>query len=317
MGKAVRVGGAGGPDDGGQAMRVEQVRAFVVLAEELNFRRAAARLFVSQPTLTAQLHQLEHHLGVELFDRGPGGTRLTPRGSELLPAAREVLASIDELSHLAGSGPPPGRRRRVRIGLGPDGIGAATWPAIQALAGAREDLEPNVTPHLFSTVLAAFDRGDVDALLLHGPVDAGPTRTVVTVGTVPVGVLVPRHHWLARRTAIPVDEVMPHMRAVPPHEMGEAFTRFWYPAHHGRPSPVRMTSEQTPQMASEAARSGLVGLWPSDVPVPSASGAVLRPLVEELHAPLQVVVRPGWPLTDDLVEAARAGLVITSTSSCG
>jgi Bacterial regulatory helix-turn-helix protein, lysR family len=43
-------------------MRLEQVRAFVVLAEELNFRRAAARLFVSQPTLTAQLHQLERDL---------------------------------------------------------------------------------------------------------------------------------------------------------------------------------------------------------------------------------------------------------------
>ena len=300
-------------------MRVEQVRAFVVLAEELNFRRAAARLFVSQPTLTAQLHHLERDLGVELFDRGPGGTRLTPRGSELLPAAREVLGSIEELWHLAGSGPRahPGRRRRVRVGLGPDGIGAATWPAIQSLAAAREDLEPHVTPHLFSTVLPAFDRGDVDALLLHGPVDAGPTRTVVTVGTVPVGVLLPRHHWLARRTAIPLDEVVPHMRAVPPREMGEAFTRFWYPAHHGRHSSVRMTSEQTPQMASEAARSGLVGLWPTDIPVPAGSGAVLRPLVEVLHAPLQVVVRPGWPLTDDLVQAARAGLVVTSTSSCG
>ena len=66
-------------------MRVEQVRAFVVLAEELNFRRAAARLFVSQPTLTAQLHQLERDLGVVLFDRGPGGTRLTPTRCRAAP----------------------------------------------------------------------------------------------------------------------------------------------------------------------------------------------------------------------------------------
>lgn len=294
-------------------MRVEQVRAFVVLAEELNFRRAAARLFVSQPTLTAQLHQLEHHLGVELFDRGPGGTRLTARGSELLPAAREVLASIDELSHLAGSG-PAGRRRRVRVGLGPDGIGAATWPAIQALAGAREDLEPIVTPHLFSTVLPAFDRGHVDALLLHGPVDQGEARRVLTVGTVRVGVLVPRHHWLAGQDAVDLDDVVPQIRAVPPVEMGVAFTRFWYPTHPSRPAPVRMASEQTPEMASEAALAGLVGLWPTDIAVPPASGAVVRPLVQELRAPLQVVVRPGWPLTDDLVAAARAGVLVTSST---
>ena len=299
-------------------MRVEQVRAFVVLAEELNFRRAAARLYVSQPTLTAQLHQLERDLGVDLFDRGPGGTRLTARGSELLPAAREVLGSIEELYHLAGAGSPPRRGRRVRVGLGPDGIGAATWPAVQALAAARADLQLSVTPLLFSTVLPAFDRGDVDAVLLHGPVDELGPRRVVTVGTVPVAALVPRHHWLAARSTVDIDDVLPYIRAVPPRQMGEAFTRFWYPPHPERSSPVRMASEQTPEMASEAARSGLVGLWPGDIPVPPESGAVLRPLRQELWAPLQVVVRRGWPLTHELVAAARSGLrVVPSTSPSG
>ena len=296
-------------------MRLEQVRAFVVLAEELNFRRAAARLFVSQPTLTAQLHQLERELGVELFDRGPGGTRLTARGTELVPAAREVLGSIEELCHLAGTGPPPRRGRRVRVGLGPDGIGAATWPAVQALAAARPDLEVSVTPLLFSTALPAFDRGDVDALLLHGPVDELGFRRVVTVGTVPVGVLLPRHHWLAARRTVDLDDVVPHVRAEPPREMGEAFTRFWFPPHPARSSPVTMGSEQTPEMASEAARSGLVGLWPTDVPVPPSSGAVVRALSQDLCAPLQVVVRRGWPPGDDVVAAAATGLRVVPASS--
>jgi DNA-binding transcriptional LysR family regulator len=295
-------------------MRVEQVRAFVVLAEELNFRRAAARLFVSQPTLTAQLHLLERDLGVELFERGPGGTRLTAWGAELLPAARGVLGSIEELSHLAGSGPPPCRPRRVRLGLGPDGIGPATWPAVQALAAARPDLELSVTPLLFSTVLPAFDRGDVDALLLHGPVDESPVRRVVTVGRVRVGVLVPQHHWLADRATLDLDEVVPVIRAVPPREMGEAFARFWYPVHPAPASPVRMSSERTPEMASEAARTGLVGLWPTDIPVPPSSGAVVRALAPEQWAPLQVVTWQGWPLTDDLVAAARCGLQVAAAS---
>jgi len=289
-------------------MRLEGLRAFVVLAEELNFRRAAARLFVSQPTLTAQLHQLERELGVELFDRGPGGTRLTTRGGELVPAAREVLDGIEELAHLAGAGPPPRRRRRVRVGLGPDGIGGATWPAVQALAAARPDVELSVTPLLFSTVLPAFDRGDVDALLLHGPVDELGSRRVVTVGNVPVGVLLPRHHWLASRDTVDLDDVLPYVRAEPPEEMGEALSRFWFPPRAARSAPVRMGSEQTPEMASEAARSGLVGMWPTDIPVPPSSGAVVRALRQELCAPLQVVVRPGWPLADDLVAAARSGL---------
>ena len=228
----------------GATMRVEHVRAFVVLAEELNFRRAAARLFVSQPTLTAQLHQLERDLGVTLFDRGPGGSRADRAGAELLPAAREVLGAVDELSHRAGAGPPPRRRRRVRVGLGPDGIGAATWLAVQAFAAARPDLELSVTPLVFSTVLPAFDRGDVDALLLHGPVDELGSRRVVTVGTVPVGALVPRHHWLADRRTVDLHEVVPYIRAVPPREMGEAFIRFWYPPHPERAAPVGTVSEQ-------------------------------------------------------------------------
>ena len=293
-------------------MRVELVRAFVVLAEELNFRRAAARLFVSQPTLTAQLHQLERDLAVVLFDRGPGGTRLTRRGAELLPAAREVLRSIEDLADLAGSG-SPARRRRVRLGLGPDGIGPATWPALQALAASRHDLEPIVTPLLFSTVLPAFERGDVDALLLHGPVDDRGSRRVVTVGHVPVGVLLPRNHWLADRPAVDLDEVLPYFRAVPPQEMGDAFTRFWFPPHRCRPAPVHLMSEQTPEMASEGARIGLVGLWPTDIAVPSTSGAVVRPLTQPLQAPLQVVVRDGWPLTTDLVDAACQGVRATAS----
>ena len=61
-------------------MRVEQVRAFVVLAEELNFRRAAARLFVSQPTLSAQLRKLEQYLGVDLVERQPRRVTLTEMG---------------------------------------------------------------------------------------------------------------------------------------------------------------------------------------------------------------------------------------------
>ena len=115
-------------------MRVEQVRAFVVLAEELNFRRAAARLFVSQPTLTAQLHQLERDLGVVLFDRGPGGTRLTRRGAELLPAAREVLRSIEDLADLAGAGAGPPSPRGCGWGSAPTASGrppgrpSRPWP---------------------------------------------------------------------------------------------------------------------------------------------------------------------------------------------
>ncbi len=296
-------------------MRVEQVRAFVALAEELNFRRAAARLFVSQPTLTAQIHQLERTLGVALFDRGPGGTRVSSDGEDLLPVARDVLRAVDDLLGRTASRPggPRGEerpRRRVRIGIGPGGIGAATWPALQALVTRRPDLEPTAVPLVFSTALPALDRGDVEAVLLHGPVDEVGRRRVTTVGRVRVAVIVPTHHWLAVRASLALDDVVPLIRAVPPQEMSEAFARFWLLTEHplAAATGVRLGSEETHAMAVEVARTGLVGLWPSDVAVPASSGAVVRPLAEERWAPLQVVTREGWAGADDLVAAAEAAV---------
>jgi DNA-binding transcriptional LysR family regulator len=295
-------------------MRVEQVRAFVVLAEELNFHRAASRLFVSQPALTAQIHQLERTLGVTLFDRGPGGTHLTGAGVDLLPDARAVLRAVDELVDGAGPWRPghrPGRARRrsVRVGVGPGGLGWATWPALQAFAGRRPDLEPRAVPLSFTTSLPALDRGEVDAVLLHGPVDEhrGEVRTV---GHVPVAVIMPTHHWLAGRSAIALDDVVPLVRAVPPPEMSAAFARFWLLTDHPlTPSTgVRLGSEETEAMAMAVARMGLVGLWPSDVEVPPGSGVVIRPLAQGRLAPLQVVTRPGWEPGPDLVAAAVASV---------
>ena len=303
-------------------MRVEQVRAFVVLAEELNFRRAAARLFVSQPTLTAQLHQLEHHLGVALFHRGPHGTRLTDAGEQLMPVARDVLRSVDDLLEgavplrdgVATRGPS---RRRVRIGVGPGGIGPATWPALQELV-RRTDLEPRVVSLSFSTALPAVDRGDVDAVLLHGPVEEVGCRQVTTVGHVPVVVLVPTHHWLAASDFVAVDTVVPLLRAVPPPEMGRAFTDFWLCTDHPLSSRVgllRLHHEEPGALVTEAARSGLVGLWPRDVEPPAGSGVVVRPLATERLAPLQVVTRVGWAPADDLLAAARAAVRATLSAS--
>lgn len=295
-------------------MRVEQLRAFVALAEELNFRRAAARLYVSQPTLTAQIHQLERTLGVALFDRGPAGTRVSADGEDLLPVARDVLRAVEDLLERAGSQPggPPGRqrRRRVRIGLGPGGLGEATWPALQALVARRPDLEPTAVPLVFSTALPALDRGDVEAVLLHGPVDEVGRRRVSTVGCVRVAVILPTHHWLAARPSLTLDDVVPLIRAVPPPEMSESFARFWLLAEHPRAasSGLRLDSEETPALAREVARGGLVGLWPADVVVPASSGAVVRPLAEERWAPLQVVTREGWAEADDLVAAAEAAV---------
>ena len=78
-------------------MELRHLRYFVMLAETLHFGRAAARLHISQPPLTRQIHALEETLGTLLFIRSRQGVALSPAGAALLPEARRILRDAEAL----------------------------------------------------------------------------------------------------------------------------------------------------------------------------------------------------------------------------
>lgn len=73
------------------------LRAFVAVAEELHFTRAAARLYIAQQALSRDVRRLERELGAELFVRTARQVTLTPDGERLVPYARRVLGAQEEL----------------------------------------------------------------------------------------------------------------------------------------------------------------------------------------------------------------------------
>ncbi|MFI6035727.1 LysR family transcriptional regulator [Streptomyces sp. NPDC051315] len=73
------------------------LRAFLAVAEELHFTRAAARLYVAQQALSRDVRRLERELGAELFVRTTRQVTLTPDGERLVPHARRVLQAHDDL----------------------------------------------------------------------------------------------------------------------------------------------------------------------------------------------------------------------------
>ena len=79
-------------------MSIELLRNFLIAAETKNFTRAAQYLFVSQPTLSRQIRQLEDSIGAQLFIRGNKEVELTPAGILLYNKGRELLAHADRLS---------------------------------------------------------------------------------------------------------------------------------------------------------------------------------------------------------------------------
>ncbi|MGR6025442.1 LysR family transcriptional regulator [Rhodococcus erythropolis] len=98
-------------------MELRQLRYFEVVAEELHFGRAAARLLIAGPSLSQQIMALERDLGVKLFVRDRRSVALTPAGAALLPDVRALLESAEDL-----------RRRAERLsGAEPVRIGYVNW----------------------------------------------------------------------------------------------------------------------------------------------------------------------------------------------
>ena len=121
-------------------MELRHLRYFVMVAEELHFTRAAARLNMQQPPLSQQVRALEQELGFELFKRHPKGVDLTAGGAVFLEEARAILDRVEQ-----------GSRRAARAANGIEGtliIGftssAATHPLIPQIIRSYRERYPGV-----------------------------------------------------------------------------------------------------------------------------------------------------------------------------
>jgi DNA-binding transcriptional LysR family regulator len=122
------------------------VRYFVAVAEERNITRAAERLHISQPALSAAVRQLEQQLGVDLLDRSGRVVAVTPAGMVLLEQGRALLASADRVFEAVRErdGAAVGRLRvgmtpTARYGLSPAFLGAAAQHASGVMLYPQED----------------------------------------------------------------------------------------------------------------------------------------------------------------------------------
>mgnify|MGYP002715826316 FL=1 len=120
-------------------MELRHLRCFVVVAEELHFARAAARLHIEQSPLSRIIKDLEYRLGVQLFERTTRRTRLTWAGSVLLEEARRIFAVVEQ-AKASVKGAAAGFRGKLRVALS-DGVPQSRLAAL--LAQCREE-DPDV-----------------------------------------------------------------------------------------------------------------------------------------------------------------------------
>src|SRR5258706_9777503 len=150
-------------------MELRHLRYFIAVAEELSFRRAAERLHLAQPPLSAKIRSLEAELGVRLFERTTRSVRLTHSGTFFLQEARNVLSASAEAERRVKEA-EQGLTGTLRLGV--IAPAANTW-----LAGNLRKFRqafPGVQLSLFDLTsteqLRRLRTNELDAGLLRPPV---------------------------------------------------------------------------------------------------------------------------------------------------
>ncbi len=145
-------------------LSTRELRAFVALAEQRNFTRAAAQSHLSQPAFSALIQQLEATLGLRLFDRSTRSVVPTAEGQAFEASAREVLAAFEDA--VAGMHDQAARRRgRVSVALLPS-LAAGWLPSV--FAGFRAEypgIELQVADVLSEPCIERVRRGEADFAL--------------------------------------------------------------------------------------------------------------------------------------------------------
>jgi DNA-binding transcriptional LysR family regulator len=176
-------------------MELRHLRYFVAIAEERNFTRAAERLWVAQPGLSAQIKRLEAELGIALFARHSRGVDLTDAGELFLERARAVLAAADDALAI-GRDLQAGLVGSVRLGLADEAQALATPALLAAFGREHPDVELSVVASYSGALLRDLREGRLDAVIAPSGFASADLRSL-RIASEPWAVLVAPGHRLA------------------------------------------------------------------------------------------------------------------------
>jgi DNA-binding transcriptional LysR family regulator len=181
-------------------MDLRRLRYFVVAAEELNFSRAAERLRIAQPPLSAQIKRLENGLGVLLFDRTGRAVRLTDAGYVLLEEARRIFIQLEQTARMVervGSG----KVGRLSIGFVPSATNEVLPSVLNEFRKSLPDVELFLHEMMPDQVVQRLHGRQIDVGFFYLPFDDS-ALDIRPVSREPLVVALPQTHPLARELEI-------------------------------------------------------------------------------------------------------------------
>ena len=258
-------------------MDPRQLRHFIALAETLNFHRAAERLHMAQPPLSASIRRLEEQVGVPLFTRNRRGTELTPAGAAALESARRAVFHSEQFA-LAAQAASRGEAGTLRVGF----VGSATYALMPRVLPSFRKRYPGVQLQLSESttarIVAMVESGDIDVGLVRVPIGQAcrarifPAERDVFAAALPVG------HPLANRQRLTLADLS-----------AQAFVMYGAVAVPGLHAAALLACEQAgfiPNVQQEAVQVQTVLSL-----VESGMGVALVPSVAARHATRNVVLK--------------------------
>jgi DNA-binding transcriptional LysR family regulator len=278
-------------------VELRHLRAFIAVAEELHFGRAAARLQISQSPLSQSIRALEAELGVRLLERTTRRVSLLPAGEAFLPHAREALAAATVAIEDARAA-AAGELGRLALGF----TGSMTYALLPVLAKALRGQLPRLQLDFHGEMLTpdqveGLIGGRLDIGLLRPPLEHAGLQ-IEPIGSEPLVVVLPQGHPLARLDRVPVASLEnepfitypSHFRSVV-HDAVAATC-----AENSFSPTVAMEVGETSTLVSFVAADAGVALVPASAQLMTVGGAVYRGLVGSTHT---VQIAMAWRRGDE------------------
>lgn len=187
-------------------MTIDNLKCFILVAENLSFARAAEALYISQPAVTKQINSLEQELGVPLFIRSTRHVELTSAGMSFYKDAKDIVLksqmAIDRVQrHHAGGD-------SLYIGLGNPIALSQLTPILKLLHKAYPDIRPSIEIPGYKIVLNLFLENKLDLLFCHKEnMPSKAELNFIELQKDSFCCLMPTSHALADRSSITTEDL--------------------------------------------------------------------------------------------------------------
>ncbi|AKE92009.1 LysR family transcriptional regulator [Rhodococcus aetherivorans] len=263
-------------------MEIRWLQAFVAVAEELHFGRAAARLQMAQSPLSQTVRKLEKDLGVPLFERNTRSVALTAGGHAFLPHAYHILESV-ETARQATRASAGGVYGRIKIGFTGVLNHLSLPPLTRALRQRYPDIELDLVGRIMTReAVTQLESGALDLAFVGLPVQSTAVATRL-IRRESFGAVLPSDHPLAGESEIDLHELADDGFITTPLSAGSALQESAMRACLDAGFRPRVVQEITdPYMILVLVSAGVgVALMTSSIATITPPGTVFVPLAGE------------------------------------